>query len=329
MEEDTRTLVPVVLGGDTLFTNNSLHVTADHGQLVLARGSGNGSGDIVTEAGEYLNLQGSKDEINEALGRVWYAPLPDWNSHGLHGFENLTILLSHVDTIHDGDTKAEATRWLLVRVAPVNDGPSLRSPDKVFAREAEDTVIQGIKVADPDVQEASGVMEVTVSTNVSGSNVELATRLGLYVTHASPERKRFLGSLSSVNAALAGLIYRGPPEFSGNDELAIHVNDGGNAGEGGSLTVSAIVPIHVISVNTPPRVIREEGLLETGLEDKPITLTGIVLEDDGAGDADVKLTIEARYGTIALATDNINVEFETGDGEQDIRTEAIGSLQVR
>lgn len=319
----------MLVRGDEASTNNSLHVVVDHGRLSWTESRGDATQTITAEPGELLTLSGSKDQLNDALGRAWYAPPPDWNSLGLAGFEVLTVLLEGSASPAEAGNGLDAGPALLVRVTPVNDPPFLRSPDRIVALEDVPTIIEGIVVGDRDVQEGDGVMEVIVSAGARGSTVKLGTELGLWITESSAQRIAFRGSPERANAALAGLTYQGPPGFSGTDRLGIAVDDRGNTGEGGALGASGTVSIDVRPVNDRPRVTREGTGLVRGFEDEPIPLPGIALDDPDAGDADVKLTVEARFGTVAVTRAPAGVELENGGGEPYSWLVMIGSLEVR
>lgn len=322
VDEDTQANVPVVLNGAQPSVNITIHLSAAYGQLFVAHDDSNGE-NSSKDAGKFLILLGSQEELNKAVEDVCYAPPENWNSPAQATFDTISVF-----TIEDDFEDSGAPWTLLVRVIPVNDPPSLHGPSEIIVLESRPTLVQGIEVKDIDVHESRGVLEVKVSVEEEGSLVELGTAIGLYVTESSPEAKTFQGSVSVVNAALKGLTYRGPPQFSGRDELVVTVDDRGNTGEGGRLTASLVVAIIVHSVNDPPRVMRDDGLLLHGVEDESIAMEGIKIEDADAGDASVKLVLEARYGKISLKTDDIQLDFLAGSGLLDARALIIGTLEV-
>ena len=323
----------MVLSGFESSAIISVRVSVEHGSLLAPGSKKTEKLEPVAEAGENYTLPGTQDYVNAALEELWYVAPPDWNSAGQGTFETLSVVIDEQGSAQGGDPYPGVPRSLVIMVVAVNDPPSLRGPPEVLALESYAASIFGIEVADPDVHESRvGVMEVTVSVSEAGSTLQLATELGLYVTQSSNERKTFQGSLESVNNALAGMTYRGPLEFSGRVELSVTVQDGGNTGEGGSLSSSLDVPIYVSSVNDPPQVIREGGLLLNGVEDETIMLSGIVVEDTDAGAGRVRLTLDALHGTVSLSSKqlkHLELDFEDGDGLQDARTVVIGTIEVR
>lgn len=317
--------MPVVLNGAQPSVNITIRLSAAYGQFFVAHDDANGEIKSTGKAEKSLALPGSQEELNKALEDVWYTPPENWNSPAQATFDTLSVFANE-DEDDVGDSRAPWT--LLIRVIPVNDPPSLRGPSEMIVLESQPTIVQGIAVEDIDVHESRGVVAVKVSVEEEGSLVELGTAVGLDVTESSPESKTFLGSVNSVNAALAGLTYRGPPQFSGGDDLLVTVNDRGNTGEGGGLTASLVVRIIVRSVNDPPRIMREDGFLLHGVEDESIAVEGISIDDADAGDASVKLALEARYGTISLKTEDVQLESLAGSGLSDARVTIVGTLEV-
>lgn len=325
MYEDSRAKVPVVLSGFQSSTNITVRLTVDYGQLFAAHDPLDDEIEPIAAAGEFLIQPGSQDEVNSALEDLWYAPPTNWNSPAHHTVGTLSV------STYESDAEEFRTppSTLLIRVIPVNDPPSLHGPSGMVVLESRSTVIEGIVMEDIDAHESHGIVQVNISVEEEGSLVELGTKVGLYVTESLPRSKTFLGSVRNVNSALAGLTYRGPPQFSGGDELLVTADDGGNTGEGGVLNASLTVPISVRSVNDPPRVTRDSDMFLHGTEDESIPVKGVAVEDADAGNGSVKLTLEPRYGTIALRTEGLQVDFREGRQQLDAKTTIVGTLEVR
>ena len=329
INEDTQANVPVLLSGFESSAIISVSLMVEYGTLLAPGPSSTETLEPVAEAGENYTLSATQDDANAALEALWYVAPSDWNSAGQGTFEKLSVVIDDQNSAQGGDPYPGVPRSLVILVLPVNDPPSLRGPAEVIALESYPVSIFGIEAADPDVHESSGVVEVTVSVAEEGSILELGTELGLYVSESSNESKTFQGSLKSTNNALAGLSYLGPVEFSGRTELSVTIQDGGNTGEGGSLSASLDIPIYVSSVNDPPRVTREGGLLLDGIEDEAIKLSGIVVEDTDAGAGQVRLTLDSLHGAISLPYEQLELEFDEGDGLEDATIVVIGSVEVR
>lgn len=320
----------VVLSGFQSSAVISLRLSAEFGQLFVSGSEETDSVTSTADAGDNLTLPGTQDEINAALMKVRYSAPPDWNSRGQGTFDTLSVVIDEEDSARGGDPYPGVPRTLVVLVVAVNDPPYLLGPPEVLALESYATAVPGIEVVDPDATEAAGsVIEVTVFASEPGSVVELGSALGIFFTQSSDKSKTFLGSLNSVNHALAGLTYRGPPEFSGRDLVEVAVDDLGNTGEGGPLSASLTVPIYVSSVNDPPRVVREGGLLVRGVEDESIKVGGVVVDDPDARGEKIRLTLTAVYGTVSFGANQSELHFVLGSGTQDTSAVVLGTIEVR
>src|SRR5205814_5183747 len=82
----------------------------------------------------------------------------------------------------------------------------------------------------------------------------------------------FTGTLTDLNAALDGLKYTSNPTFIGPETLAVSLNDLGNTGLGGALTVLANVTIDVIGPNQKPTITAPASISAT--EDTAFTFSG-------------------------------------------------------
>src|SRR5205807_1835271 len=78
----------------------------------------------------------------------------------------------------------------------------------------------------------------TVTLKVSHGKLTLGTTAGLTVSGNGTATVTLFGSIANLDAALAGLVYRGSLNYSGNDTLGITASDG-------SLSASGSVAIAV------------------------------------------------------------------------------------
>lgn len=324
VNEDAQAKIPLVLSGFESSANISVHVSAKFGRVLVLGSDGDGNDESIT-------LPGTQDEINSALESAWYSAPLDWNSQGKNTFETISVVVDEQESASGGDPYPGVPRTLVVMVAAVNDPPSLRGPPAIVATESLTTTIDGIEVSDVDDQDALGgyIAEVSVSVAEAGSVVEVGSKLGLYIRESTNESMTFQGSLSNINNALATLTFRGSSEFSGTTELRIAVNDMGNTGEGGAMSASLSIPVYVSSVNDPPRVTRAQGLILRGFEDEPIEVDGVAVEDQDAGGGQVRLTVEATYGSVSFGNEQSQLEFERGVGLLDEGATVLGTIQVR
>lgn len=161
-----------------------------------------------------------------------------------------------------------ATALLAFVVIPENDPPVLQSTSATYdsstrtydgmsdavesvallvVREDQSTAVSGISVRDADLDmdgtyvfggdsgsADAGIVEVTISA--SNGTVSLGMEVAastILVGDGTDDRVlAFRASLAGANRALAGLTYRGSPDFYGTDDLVITVDDRGNSGWG-------------------------------------------------------------------------------------------------
>ncbi len=329
VDEDTQAKIPLVLSGFESSAQVSVLIAVKFGRLWVSSSDEDENGESLVELGESLTLAGTQDEINLALENVWFSGAMDWNSLGQRSFETLSVLVDEQEPAQGGDPYPGVPRTLVINVVAANDPPVLRGPAEFNTVESTSSIVGGIEVSDVDDQDAVGsIMEVTVSIAEEGSFVELGSKLGLNILESADQIKTFQGSITNINSALAGLTFRGPFEFSGVVELKVEVDDMGNTGEGGSMSASLLVPIYVSSVNNPPRVVSDDGLLLRSNEDDRVSVNGIVIEDQDAGDGRVRLTVEALYGVFSFEGDLGELEFERGDGILDDGATILGTIEV-
>jgi hypothetical protein len=83
-----------------------------------------------------------------------------------------------------------------------------------------DLAIGGVRVGDPEDA------NLTVALRVSHGTLTLGSVAGLIVSGNGTASVRLSGSQYALNAALAGLLYRGTLNYSGPDALAVTAGDG-------------------------------------------------------------------------------------------------------
>jgi hypothetical protein len=104
--------------------------------------------------------------------------------------------------------------------------PLLVVPGSQTAYEDVDKAISGISIGNA----ASGTLMVTLG--VSHGTLTLGTTTGLSVAGNGSGSVTLSGSVAALNAALAGLLYRGSHNYSGSDTLSITVGNGSLSSSG-------------------------------------------------------------------------------------------------
>ncbi len=158
--------------------------------------------------------------------------------------------------------------WILkILVRAVNDAPTLRIPPYINIQQDELKILPGIEVEDIDARENPKSL-IQVNITVENGSLQFLkgehNNAGLWVENdGSNGFLQFFGAIDLVNAALQTLAYRGFNGWSGVDRLTVNVDDLGNAGSGGALTVTQSSVINVekctrIIVISAPSVLEME-----------------------------------------------------------------------
>ena len=282
VNEDTpTTLSPSPLANDTIATAGSLRITQ------VTAGSQGGTLAIINNGAD-----------------VRYTPALNFN--GVETF-NYTISdgLGHTDT-----------GLITINVTAVNDAPTLTLPGAQTTPE-DVALIFGtgnrISVADVDAT------EVELRLQVNQGTLTLGSVLNVTQTGDGSSDVRVRGTVANVNAAVNGLQYLGPQDFSGSATLTATVSDLGGTGTGGVLTATGTVTITVTAVNDAPvnvlppnqNVTENETLEFSAANSNRVNVTDV---DAGTGQFNVQLTVDSGILTLASTT-NVTV---TGNGSGDV-----------
>ena len=119
-----------------------------------------------------------------------------------------------------------------ISVTNVNEAPTITVPAAQTAYEDVDKAISGLNVGDPEGD------NLTVTLQVSHGSLNLGSTAGLIVSGNGSSMVTLAGSLADLNAALAGLVYRGGLNFSGGDTLAITASDGSLSSSSNSVAIT-------------------------------------------------------------------------------------------
>ena len=160
-------------------------------------------------------------------------------------------------TVADVPAGATSVGTVTVTVTPVNDVPTINNPGVQFGLEDSPKAIVNLSVADVDVNEGAGVLEVFLQVQNPPPNGGTLTLPVAGLTFSlgdgsADTQMRFQGTLAAVNAALNGLVYTPSPNYFGLDGIQMSVSDLGSTGAGGVQIVNGTVPVNVQSVNDPP-----------------------------------------------------------------------------
>ncbi|SDJ13357.1 VCBS repeat-containing protein [Paraburkholderia steynii] len=187
----------------------------------------------------------------------------------------------------DGGTANADAGYVEQNDAPVNTLPA--TPPSGL----EDTTfgIAGLSVGDVDA--GNGNLQITL-TVLHGTLSLSGLPAGVTESGSNTAALTLTGNLTSLNAALANLLYLGNANFNGTDTLTINTNDLGNFGDHDgdgipgeitdALTAQNTLPITVIAVNDAPVAVNDTAdATEAGgnANNQPgVNPTGNVLNND-------------------------------------------------
>lgn len=137
-------------------------------------------------------------------------------------------------------------RMFTITVNAVNDAPVNTVPGpQTTTQNTSLNFGSTISVADVD----ANINPVEVQLGVSNGTLTLSTTNGLTFTNGGngTASMTFTGTLTAINTALNGLVYRPVMGYTGPDQLTITTNDQGNTGTGGPLRDSDTVAITVVA----------------------------------------------------------------------------------
>lgn len=233
-----------------------------------------------------MTVSGSLQDINLALNGLVYTP-----NAGYIGSDTLVSALDGPITVYS------PTVPITINGPPIVTAPST-------ARVDENGVLPfpNGSIAVNDTAEFPASDWLTVS--VSHGNLSLLPIPGVAIVAGANNTSSMtvIGSVSDVNAALAGLVYTPSPGFTGWDNLALSVNDQLD-GLSGTTNVA-------LAVDSPPSI----GVPGSAAvnENEPYTFPGSisVLDATASGTSDT-LTLAASHGTLALGS-TTGVSFVSG-----------------
>ena len=167
-----------------------------------------------------------------SVGTVWsIQPAPDF-------YGNIKIDLTAYATEKSNGNQASITKTASIQVVPINDQPvlmAMRNQDIQLA-EDENFAMIGMNIWDVDAWPNAGGGDVTVRIETQHGQPEVARGMdvpGVVIEEYSEGRiLELTGGIRRVNVAIQQFMYRGIPNYNGNETLKVTVLDNGNYGMG-------------------------------------------------------------------------------------------------
>ncbi|MFK8401434.1 DUF4347 domain-containing protein [Pseudomonas sp. BGr12] len=284
------------------------------------------SGNIAVDTGlNTIALTGKVADINAYIAgmNLFYSPNANFNG-------NVTLGVSITDLGNSGGPAKTDSGSLILQVDAVNDAPSTPVVPLLPVSGSEDVplVLNGISFSDIDA--GSGVVQATFSVAPGSGTFSALAGAGVTLTGSGTNQLVLSGSLSDINAFIAGsqVSYLSAANASGIVIVTVSLDDRGNTGTGGAKVSSAtfnldISPVNDAPVNSVPgaqTVLSNETLVFSAGNGNAISISDV----DVAG-GNLRVTLVGINGLITLGSIS-GLSFLAGDGTVDAIMTFDGSL---
>ena len=278
---------------------------------------------VVTSSKSTLSGEGSLASVNEAFKMLVYSPATNFHS-AFSDYDTITISLK--DSLNAKGTNVQTSTYnMKVDIQPVNDAPAVSAPSTFSVGEDTEARIDTISVSDVDLVDGyHSVLPVTLTLSANHGTIGLYSTTGLEfvggstsIAHAH-KTMTISGTIDSINKALNPLSYM--PDVNWNsydsntdaetnfDSLSVTVHDGGNIGQGTSMSAISTIQMFVTADNDAPEV-AVPSFVVSFEEDTTLKLEGLVFLTD-PDDTVLEVSIFSSRGGISY--DESGVAEDTG-----------------
>jgi Bacterial Ig-like domain (group 3)/Putative Ig domain len=266
--------------------SDSMTLSVSHGTLTLGSTGGliftSGSND---SAG--FTVKGTVSNLNAALAGLTYTPTASYV-----GSDTLSMLVNDPTDNKSGSTSVAITVSALA--------PSITAPVSATVTENSSLTFSsgnGNAISITDANPSTDALTLSVTHGT----LTLSTTSGLSFTAGTNDSASFTvtGTVSSLNAALSGLVYQPTAGYNGSDTLAVSLLDQGDnlsASKNVALTVN---PLAAPSITAPTTATTTENasIVFSSANGNTISVT-----DAAAGSNSDSLTLSVTHGTLTLST---------------------------
>ncbi|MFN3761228.1 MAG: Ig-like domain-containing protein, partial [Algoriphagus aquaeductus] len=224
-------------------------VTATFGVSSGTLSATSGGGVTVGGTSNDLTLSGAINDINTFISANNLTFTTALNSTA-----NLVLSITISDDGNTGSGSAQSdTATLILVVTSLNDAPVNTVPGSQTIDQDTELVFSsgnGNRISISDVDAGSNAIQVELTA--TNGRISLSTINGLTFTVGSGSNDTGIimqGSLTDINLALNGLIFRPNSGYTGPANLRILTNDQGNSGSGGPLEDTDEIAITVNPIN--------------------------------------------------------------------------------
>jgi hypothetical protein len=306
------TITTIQVTDDDAFSNDiQLTLTAENG-VVSITGTG-----LTLENGNYsttvLSVSGTITAINDALTIVAFNPDTDYS-----GSASVTITINDLGNTGPGNAQS-VTGLIRIYVVDNNQAPTISGLSGSVTLDEDLSLTKTIIVTDDDAADEP----IQFTLIFSNGSLTLSSLTGLNQVTTTSQLISYTGSVSSINAALDGIVFDPISEFSGRAGYTLLVNDLGMLGTGGPLSASpASITITYNAINDVPVNGVPSSL--TISEDSPVSLTFTVSDND-AYTNDIHVSLTALNGTMTLSN-TTGLSFAVNDGIADASLSFTGTM---
>ncbi|NEQ96800.1 MAG: SH3 domain-containing protein [Cyanothece sp. SIO2G6] len=262
--------------------------------------------------------QADKEAVRPLLNDIVYENVAEEPTPGRREIEFLFT---------DGDGGNSNTLKTVVGVYAVNNAPSLTVPSERITKEDTRLAISGITVSDPDA--GNNFVSVRFTANRGTIAIKSDVEGGIIARNIQAEGPNdviIFGPIDQINKTLAvqdAITFTPNPNYNGQDNLSIVVNDRGKSGGDGSLvwppnafaprTATETISIAIEGINDSPVIVAsygDEGVVSPNQGNDNIAVPPINLNATVVGDPPPLKNVRADTNT------NAPVLFEVAIGER-------------
>lgn len=259
--------------------------------------------DTVGSLQDWTITAGNNDGVFAIDGTTGEITVADNTNLNYDTTPSYTLTLSVSDGTHTSAPEAVVIDVQAMNDAPVNGVPGLQITAEDTPLVFSSAVGNAITVSDID----AGSNPVIVTLTTTQGTLTLGGTAGLtFGTGDGTDdlTMTFAGTLAEINAALDGLRFDPPPNYSGSASIQITVDDQGNVGAGGAKVDLDTIDITITPVNDAPVAADDAYEIRT-TETLSVSVAGVLAGDtDADGDSlTAELATGPEHGTLTLNPD--------------------------
>ncbi len=262
---------------------------------------------IVGNGSAQLTLTGTLAQLNATLAAV--DGVVYRGAANVHGSDTLTLSTDDLGGRGSGGAQAD-TDTVALTVRSVNDAPRLQTPPAQTTSQDTPLALAGLSMADVDAGDGTVALTLSVAHGRLDLRDDVAGGLGAGGIAGNGSASVTLwGRVPQIAATLAasgGVVYRPDVGFHGADTLTLSADDQGLTGAGGPRTSTATVGITVLEDGAPPPApnqppVHTAPALLTGVEDGPLTISGLSVADPDIGGQALRMTLSVAHGRLTVS----------------------------